>query len=116
MRIMTWEEIDMDWNGLRKKHRMEKASAVARYCVGHTITEVSDYCGPTNPCRDGVCYDDEDRMPYAYKDGGWYGTPWGNLVDEYGCKEGQPCLSEAQPYVTCRGDWCYKVKDPGRSS
>ncbi|NDF13305.1 MAG: hypothetical protein EB060_10895 [Proteobacteria bacterium] len=41
MKTMTWEEIDKDWGGLQKRHRMEIAQAVARYCVGHSIDEVS---------------------------------------------------------------------------
>ena len=45
MNTMTWEEIDKDWVGLRKKHRMEIAQAVARYCIGHGIQEVSDHLG-----------------------------------------------------------------------
>lgn len=45
MRTMTWEEIDKDWGGLQKKHRMEIAQAVARYCVGHKIKEVAERLG-----------------------------------------------------------------------
>lgn len=45
MKTMTWEEIDKDWGGLQKKHRMEIAQAVARYCVGHKIAEVADRLG-----------------------------------------------------------------------
>lgn len=45
MKTMTWEEIDKDWNGLQKRHRMEIAQAVARYCIGHTISEVADHLG-----------------------------------------------------------------------
>ena len=41
MKTMTWEEIDKDWGGLQKRHRMEIAQAVARYCVGHKISEVA---------------------------------------------------------------------------
>tara|TARA_B100000519_G_scaffold161395_1_gene143846 strand:- start:10638 stop:11354 length:717 start_codon:yes stop_codon:yes gene_type:complete len=39
---MTWEEIDKDWGGLQKRHRMEIAQAVARYCVGHSIGDVAE--------------------------------------------------------------------------
>lgn len=44
-RVMTWEEIDKDWGGLQKRHRMEIAQAVARYCVGHKINEVAKRLG-----------------------------------------------------------------------
>jgi hypothetical protein len=42
---MTWEEIDKDWAGLQKRHRMEIAQAVARYCIGHKMKEVADRLG-----------------------------------------------------------------------
>jgi hypothetical protein len=42
MKAMTWEEIDKDWGGLQKRHRMEIAQAVARYCVGHKMSEVAE--------------------------------------------------------------------------
>lgn len=45
MRTMTWEEIDKDWGGLQKRHRMEIAQAVARYCVGHKMSEVAERLG-----------------------------------------------------------------------
>jgi len=45
MKTMTWEEIEKDWGGLQKKHRMEIAQAVARYCVGHKISEVAERLG-----------------------------------------------------------------------
>lgn len=45
MRTMAWEEIDKDWVGLQKRHRMEIAQAVARYCVGHTMREVAERLG-----------------------------------------------------------------------
>lgn len=45
MRTMTWEEIDKDWGGLQKRHRMEIAQAVARYCVGHSMKEVGERLG-----------------------------------------------------------------------
>lgn len=41
MRTMTWDEIDKDWAGLRKRHRIEIAKAVARYCIGHKLDEVA---------------------------------------------------------------------------
>jgi hypothetical protein len=44
-RVMTWEEIDKDWSGLQKRHRMEIAQAVARYCIGHKIQEVAEHLG-----------------------------------------------------------------------
>lgn len=43
--IMSWEEIDKDWGGLQKRHRMEIAQAVARYCVGHKMDEVANHLG-----------------------------------------------------------------------
>ena len=45
MKTMTWEEIDKDWGGLQKRHRMEIAQAVARYCVGHKMEEVAKRLG-----------------------------------------------------------------------
>jgi hypothetical protein len=42
---LTWEEIDKDWAGLQKRHRMEIAQAVVRYCVGHKINEVAEHLG-----------------------------------------------------------------------
>lgn len=45
MLTMTWEEIDHDWSGLQKRHRMETADAVKRYCVGHKIKEVAEHLG-----------------------------------------------------------------------
>jgi hypothetical protein len=45
MKTMTWEEIHKDWSGLQKKHRMEIAQAVARYCVGHKMEEVAKRLG-----------------------------------------------------------------------
>jgi len=45
MKTMTWEEIDKDWGGLQKRHRMEIAQAVVRYCVGHKTSEVAGRLG-----------------------------------------------------------------------
>jgi hypothetical protein len=45
MKTMTWEEIEKDWGGLQKRHRMEIAQAVARYCVGHKMEEVASRLG-----------------------------------------------------------------------
>lgn len=45
MKAMTWEEIDKDWGGLQKRHRIEIANAVARYCVGHKVSEVAGRLG-----------------------------------------------------------------------
>lgn len=45
MKTMTWEEIDKDWGGLQKRHRMEIAQAVARYCIGHKMEEVAKKIG-----------------------------------------------------------------------
>lgn len=42
---MTWEQIDKDWNGLQRQHRMEIATAVSRYCVGHSMKEVAEHLG-----------------------------------------------------------------------
>jgi hypothetical protein len=45
MRTMTWEEIDKDWSGLQKQHRMEIAERVAMYCIGHKMQEVAERLG-----------------------------------------------------------------------
>jgi hypothetical protein len=45
MNTMTWEEIARDWSGLQKKHRMEIAQAVAKYCIGHKMQEVAERLG-----------------------------------------------------------------------
>jgi hypothetical protein len=45
MKTMTWEEIEKDWGGLQKRHRMEIAQAVARYCIGHKMEEVAERLG-----------------------------------------------------------------------
>lgn len=45
MKTMTWEEIENDWGGLQKRHRMEIAQAVARYCIGHKMEEVAKRLG-----------------------------------------------------------------------
>lgn len=45
MKTMTWEEIDKDWSGLQKRHRMEIAQAIARYCIGHKTSEVAKHLG-----------------------------------------------------------------------
>jgi len=44
-RKMTWEEIDKDWAGLQKRHRMEIAEHVAQYCIGHKMMEVAERLG-----------------------------------------------------------------------
>jgi hypothetical protein len=43
--VLTWDQIDKDWGGLQKRHRMEVAEAVARYCVGHKMDEVATRLG-----------------------------------------------------------------------
>ena len=45
MKTMSWEQIDKDWSGLQKKHRMEIAQSVARYCIGHKTSEVASRLG-----------------------------------------------------------------------
>ena len=45
MQTMTWEAIEKDWGGLQKRHRMELAQAVARYCIGHSIKDVAKRLG-----------------------------------------------------------------------
>jgi len=45
LRAMTWEEIEKDWSGLQKKHRMEIAERVAMYCIGHKMEEVAERLG-----------------------------------------------------------------------
>ena len=47
MKTLTWIEIDKDWNGLQKQHRMEIAQAVSRYCIGHKMSEVAEHLGYT---------------------------------------------------------------------
>ena len=47
MKTMTWNEIDKDWAGLQKRHRMEIAEAVARYCIGNSISNVAEWLGYT---------------------------------------------------------------------
>jgi len=47
MKTMTWEEIEQDWGGLQKRHRLDIAQAVARYCVGHKMEEVAERLGYT---------------------------------------------------------------------
>ena len=49
MRTMSWDEIKKDWAGLQKRHRMELAQAITRYCVGHTMAEVAKELGFTQP-------------------------------------------------------------------
>jgi hypothetical protein len=44
-KTLTWEEIDKDWAGLQKRHRMEIAQSVARYCIGHKTNEVAEHLG-----------------------------------------------------------------------
>lgn len=44
---MTWEEIEKDWSRLQKRHRMEIAQAVARYCICRKMEEVADRLGFT---------------------------------------------------------------------
>ena len=45
MKTMSWDEIYRDWGGLQKRHRMEIAQAVARYCIGHKMEEVASRLG-----------------------------------------------------------------------
>jgi len=40
---MTREQIQAEWNGLHKRHRMEIAHAVARYCVGNKMSDVAEW-------------------------------------------------------------------------
>ena len=60
-RTMTWPEIENDWGRLRKRHRMEIAEAVGRYCIGHQMAEVGERLGYsktwviTQLVYDGVC-------------------------------------------------------------
>ena len=51
-------QIDKDWNGLQKRHRMEIAQAVARYCIGHKMSEVA---GRLNYGKDWV----QTQLDYA---------------------------------------------------
>lgn len=45
MRTMTRDQIEKDWSGLQKRHRMEVAQAVVKYCIGRTIGELADILG-----------------------------------------------------------------------
>jgi hypothetical protein len=45
MKSMSWEEIDKDWGGLQKRHRVELAQAITRYCIGHKLKEVAERIG-----------------------------------------------------------------------
>ena len=78
-RVMTWEEIDKDWNGLQKRHRSEIAQAVARYCVGHSISEVAKHL---NQSRDWV----QSRLDFAGVSTG-VGTPTPLLGKSNGAME-----------------------------
>ncbi|MBD3387353.1 MAG: hypothetical protein GF416_00200 [Candidatus Altiarchaeales archaeon] len=81
------------------------------YCtLKKELKRIADYCGPLNPCRDGACYDDEDREPYAYKQGGYWGERWWNITKEYTCYEDGTCRSDGKVYTTCKGSWCYETK------
>ena len=81
------------------------------FCKNYRIRRLVDYCGPTNPCVNGLCYDDEDS-PYNYKHGGHYGNRMPSLVDQYKCEPGQACSSDSRIIRTCIGDNCYDIKVP----
>ncbi len=61
------------------------------------IRRVSDYCGPLKFCRDGICYDNKNPDLPTPSDP----TRWN-----------APANFDGEPYTTCIGGWCYKVKKP----
>ena len=68
------------------------------YCTQHRMMRISDYCGPLNRCSNGSCVDKGFR---------------GQLhVPPYTCEAGQPCFDDGEVIVTCKGDWCFKVRIP----
>jgi predicted transcriptional regulator len=101
---MSWKEIDASWAGLQKRHRSEIAQAVARYCVGHDISEVARQLGQT---RDWV----QSRLDFAgFTEGVGGTTPIvgkdrGALEDvqrvirEYGPSEDEQKSERFEPYV-----------------
>jgi len=45
MRTMTKAEVQKDWAGIQRRYRIETGKAVARYCVGHTVSWVAEALG-----------------------------------------------------------------------
>ncbi|MFH0863404.1 MAG: hypothetical protein V1875_10325 [Candidatus Altiarchaeota archaeon] len=80
------------------------------YCRHDRTTRRSDYCGPTNVCVRGRCVDDDDREPYAYLDGGHFGSNRTRLSQEYVCQVGDSCYTLDQGFSTCVGTSCYLIK------
>ncbi|MFH1055880.1 MAG: hypothetical protein V1744_07300 [Candidatus Altiarchaeota archaeon] len=66
------------------------------FCTQHVMSRVSDYCGPTNPCIEGVCYD--SRYKGALK------------MPSYVCDDGELCSTDGAVYLTCKGSLCFDVK------
>jgi hypothetical protein len=81
-------------------------------CERQVSMRKKDYCGPLNSCVAGRCRDDDDRDPYAYLDGGYFGSNRTRFVNEYKCLEGNPCYTKDEAYRTCRGSLCYDVRVP----
>ncbi len=71
--------------------------AFSSYCVREKTIWLVDYCGPGNACVDGSCH-----VPGR----GAFRMPG------YECREGDSCWTRDESYVTCRGDWCYRVRVP----
>jgi hypothetical protein len=81
------------------------------FCRQHRYTRLLDYCGPSNACSGGRCADDRDREPYAYVDGGHYGTPLIRpLTSQYSCKPGHTCYTLSDGIKVCRGTTCWYEK------
>ena len=66
------------------------------FCVHYKGTFMSEYCGPDNPCVNGVCNNTDDRSFFT--------------VPPYICKQGEPCSTDGRIYTTCRGSKCFDVK------
>ena len=66
------------------------------YCKKYRLTRISDYCGPFNKCVNGNCR----NMTYGALE-----------MPDYVCSEGELCADDNEIYTTCRGAWCFKVKN-----
>ena len=45
MRRMTEQHVKTDFSGIQKRHRMEIAEAVARYCIANKISDIAEWLG-----------------------------------------------------------------------
>jgi hypothetical protein len=68
------------------------------FCKDHREIWRTDYCGPFNKCIEGVCFD--------------YRDPTAMHMPEYVCHPTDSCAGDGKIFTTCRGDWCFKVKEP----